>query len=177
MRRVKQLLSAIQAVVTPQDQEFAAQFLTPPEYALFWQMNVPDQRHCLNVAYTIIEYFTSGSFRDINRTVVIKAALLHDIGRRCGDVSTVDKILAVAARSMLGSEILQRWGRLGRGGVLENLRHAFYVSAWHPQIGADLLRSVGSEESVIQLVRCHHDPPDLTDSRELRLLRYADDLN
>jgi putative nucleotidyltransferase with HDIG domain len=175
MRRVKQVLSAIRAEVTPQDESFIAQRLTQPEIELFQQMSLADRRHCLNVAYTVAEL--SSGYHGLNLTVLIKAALLHDVGRRRGDVSTIDKIFAVMSRAVFGSGITQKWGKQGRGSALENLRHAFYVSAHHSQLGADLLRLAGTEEQVINLVRYHHHPDSLTDSRELTLLRQADDLN
>ncbi|KYZ75201.1 hypothetical protein AXX12_13615 [Anaerosporomusa subterranea] len=175
MRRVKQVLSAIRAEVTPQDAAFVAKHLTQSELELFRQMSLPDQRHCLNVANTVAEL--AGGLREVNQPVLIKAALLHDVGRRRGDVSTSDKIMAVISRAVFGSGFAQKWGKQGRGGAWENLRHAFYVSANHPEIGAKLLRQAGTEEQVINLVRYHHHPAGMADSKELSLLRQADDLN
>lgn len=175
MRRVKQVLSAIRAEVKSQDEAFIAKHLTQSERELFQQMSLPDQRHCLNVAYTVTEL--AGGLRELNQTVLIKAALLHDVGRRRGDCSTSDKIMAVICRAVFGSGFTEKWGKQGRGGVLQNVRHAFYVSARHSEIGAELLRQAGTEEQVINLVRYHHHPASLADSKELSLLRQADDLN
>lgn len=173
MRRVKQVLSALRAKVTPADKAFAARHLTPSELALFWQMSIPDQRHCLNVAYTAANL--TDKLQGINRTALIKAALLHDIGRKSGDVSTADKIIAVIGRAVCGGGFAKTWGKQGRGDVWQNLRHALYVSANHPEIGANLLRSVGTEDQVVDLVRCHHQPAGLACSPELSLLQQADD--
>jgi putative nucleotidyltransferase with HDIG domain len=175
MRRIKQVLSALGAEVTPQDEAFAAAHLTRSERKLFGQMSLPDQRHCLNVAYTVTEL--ADGLSDCNQTVLVKAALLHDVGRRRGDVSTSDKIMAVISRAVFGSGFAKKWGKQGRGGILQNLRHAAYVSANHPEIGAELLRLAGTEDRVVNLVRYHHHPAGAADSPELGLLRQADDLN
>lgn len=175
MQRVKQVLSAIWAKITPQDETFVAKHLNQSECKLFWQMSLPDQRHSLNVAYTVLEL--ADELAESDQPVLIKAALLHDVGRKQGDVSTPDKIIAVISRAVFGRKVTQKWGRQGRGSFFHNLRHAFYVSANHPEIGAELLRSAGTEEQVVNLVRFHHHPAGCADSQELNLLRRADDLN
>lgn len=175
MRRVKQVLSALRAKINCQDEQFAAARLTRSELDLFQGMSIPDQRHCLNVAYMAASLAAQAG--DCDRGSLVKAALLHDVGRRRGDVSTIDKIIAVLSRAVFGDAWFRRWGRPGRGGSWQDLRHAAYVSAHHPELGAALLRSAGTEARVVDLVRAHHQPANLSDSRELRLLRQADDLN
>lgn len=174
MNRVKQLLSALRAVVTPQDMVFVDNWLSPAERELFDRMSLPDRRHCLNVAYTAVELAASST--GIDRSTLIKASLLHDVGRRHGDVSTTDKVIAVLSRALFGSRIFA-WGKKGRGGKVDNLRHALYVSANHAQISAELLRAAGTETAVICLVADHHKPAATADSAELTLLRAADNLN
>ncbi|MDU4961575.1 MAG: HD domain-containing protein [Sporomusaceae bacterium] len=175
MRRVHQVLSAVLASISPQDRVFIASRLTWAEADLFYKMSIPDQRHCLNVAYTAARLADAAGAGQ--RRLLLKAALLHDVGRRRGDVSTADKIAAVLGRAVFGAARLRQWGRPGRGGVWQNLRHALFVSARHPELGANLLQAAGTEPDVIELVLRHHQPPAPEDSTELQLLRQADDLN
>ena len=175
MNRVRQLLSAMGALVTLQDEEFIKQHLSPLEQKLFHQMSVPDRRHCLNVAKTVIALV--GETSVANRKILVKAALLHDVGRQAGAVSTIDKVIGVILRSVFGGTIVDKWAKAGRGNRLQNLRHALYVNAHHPAIGAELLCNTGTEAEVVQLVCGHHQPVQLQDSIELTLLRKADDEN
>lgn len=152
---------------------FVKKQLTSLEAVLFWRMNVPDQRHALNVAYTAGRLAEN---QPLDRCVLIKAALLHDVGKERGDVSTWDKIITVLADAALPAQA-RRWGRLGRGGKLDNLRHAFYIYFHHAARSAALLEETGTDFAVIELVRRHHEAPLEHDPPELQLLRAADQRN
>ncbi len=96
-------------------------------------MSLPDQRHALNVAYTVLK-LTHDKQPAVKR-LLVKSALLHDIGKIQGDISVADKVITVLA-DMFFPEIGRSWGQYGRGGSLANLRHAFYVYYYHPARGA-----------------------------------------
>lgn len=175
MKRVKQLLSAMGALITPKDEEFVKQHLNLSEQKLFHQMSIPDRRHCLNVTKTVITLAEKNQVANLN--ILVKAALLHDVGRQGGTVSTVDKVIGVILRAVLGDKMVEKWSKVGRGSRWKNLRNALYVNAHHPRIGAELLRNSGTQAEVVQLVSCHHLPAQLKDTIELTLLRKADDEN
>lgn len=174
LQRVKQFLSAITARISKDDAAFVRQELTAAEQVLFWRMNLPDQRHALNVAYTASKM--TQSWPQADSKLLLTAALLHDVGKVKGDVSTWDKIIAVLAAG-IAPNWAQRWGRLGRGSKLDNLRHAFYIYFNHAFRSAELLRTAGTDQRVIDIVSKHHKAPTNSDSLELVLLRQADDLN
>ncbi|WP_122626827.1 HD domain-containing protein [Lucifera butyrica] len=173
-QRIKQFITALTAKITPADRAFVKQYLTPAEERLFWQMNRPDQRHTLNVAYTVLRLIAGRA--QIRRFVLIKSALLHDVGKTKGDVSTADKVITVLARRLLPGPAA-RWGRPGRGGRFANLRHAFYIYFHHPARGAQLLKQAGTEAAVVEIVAKHHAAPVEEDPPELIILRQADDKN
>lgn len=174
LSRAKQFLAAIGAKVTAADREFVAARLSPAEQALFFGMNLPDQRHALNVAYTALELAAGRS--DVDEPLLAKAALLHDVGKARRDVSTWDKVLTVLLHKLAPGRA-RDWGRRGRGGRLQNFRHAVYIYFAHGDIGAARLAEAGADRRIADMARRHHQAAGPADSVELTLLRQADELN
>jgi hypothetical protein len=50
---VRRFLRALTARVDPAERQVIADNLTPPQQQLFWAMMVEDQRHSLDVFYTL----------------------------------------------------------------------------------------------------------------------------
>ncbi|QDR81499.1 HDIG domain-containing metalloprotein [Sporomusa termitida] len=170
-KRVKQLVSALSARITQQDREFVASHLTAGQAALFWQMNLPDQRHALNVAYTA-SALGSGDCT-IDQELLLQCALLHDVGKVRGDVSTFDKVLTVIL-DKVAAGWARGWARPGRGGKVANLRHALYIYYQHAARGAVMLQAIGAAPAMIRIVERHHQAPAVDDEPELVILRLAD---
>ncbi|MPM34921.1 hypothetical protein SDC9_81511 [bioreactor metagenome] len=171
--RVRQVFAALTAKITDHDRKFIAGQLNQQEQRLFWGMNLPDQRHALNVAYTALKLAPP---QTINRVVLTKSALLHDVGKVKGDISTIDKILTVVAHKLNG-KWAERWGRPGKGSGLNNLRHAFYTYFHHPQRSATLLNAINEDPLIVEIVSRHHKAPAETDPPELCILRMADNMH
>ncbi|MBP2644894.1 MAG: metal dependent phosphohydrolase [Firmicutes bacterium] len=175
LNRVKQVVAAFTAKVSPEDRAFIGQHLNAREEQLFYSMNLPDQRHALNVAYTA-QKLALAYKGAVDAGLLVRCALLHDVGKRRGDVSTWDKIITVLIHKLF-SERAKHWGRYGRGGKIANIRHAVYIYFHHPERSVDFLQSIGTKENVIDIVRRHHAMPRQNDPVELNLLRQADDLH
>lgn len=173
LNRIKQVFSALTAQITTDDRAFVEANLSKQEQQLFWQMNLPDQRHALNVAYTSLDLARN---KTLDLTVLIKSALLHDVGKVKGDVSTLDKIITVMAHK-LAPRWAKGWGRLGRGTKVDNLRHAFYTYFKHPELSAAALKRIGSNSQIIDIVSKHHKAPEKSDPPELTILKAADDMH
>jgi putative nucleotidyltransferase with HDIG domain len=174
LNRVKQVVAALTAEITPEDRLFVSHYLNTEEQTLFGGMNLPDQRHVLNVAYTALQL--AKDQENINQNLLVKCALLHDVGKIKGDVSTFDKIMTVIGHKV-SPRWAKQWGRLGRGNKLKNLRHAFYIYFHHAQRSATMLQKVGVSPTVVNIVARHHQAPAIHDPLELVILRKADDLN
>lgn len=172
--RVKQFWSALTAKLTAEDRVFVAANLNPAEQALFYGMNLPDQQHALQVAYTALRL--AGAQAAVDRSLLVKCALLHDVGKRKGDVSTWDKVLTVLAHR-LAPVRAEAWGRRGRGNRLDNIRHAFYVYFHHPERSAELVRALGAGDAVADIIKRHHEPEAAGEPVELILLRRADNMH
>jgi len=173
-RRVKQVIAALTATIHPEDRTFVSQYLCSEEQTLFWAMNLPDQRHVLNVAYTALK-LAKGQ-EEFDRELLVKCALLHDVGKIKGDVSTIDKIMTVIGHK-LSPRWAKEWGRCGRGSKLKNIRHAFYIYFHHAKRSATMLEAIGANQKIVEIVAKHHKTPADHDPLELVLLRKADDLH
>ena len=172
--RVKQVVAALTVSITPEDKAFVSRYLNTAEQKLFWGMDRPDHRHVLNVAHTALQLAQHQLTIDIN--LLVKCALLHDVGKIKGDVSTIDKIITVMGHK-LSPRWAKQWGRLGRGSKLDNLRHAFYIYFNHAKRSATMLREIDSTPQMVEIVAKHHEAPADCDPLELVILRKSDDLH
>jgi putative nucleotidyltransferase with HDIG domain len=173
LKRINQVISALTARLYEADIDFIEKHLNQREQTLFWAMNLPDQRHSLNVAYTSMVLAQKIAYVDEKN--LIKASLLHDVGKVHGDVSTFDKIVTVIAYKFapIWSE---KWAKFGKGNRLDNLRHAFYIYFNHAERSKEKLIAIGLDE-LADIVSKHHKAPASDDQLELTILRKADDVN
>jgi putative nucleotidyltransferase with HDIG domain len=174
LNRMKQVFAAVTASITQKDREFVNCYLNSKAQKLFWAMNVPDQRHVLNVAYTAL-HLAEGQ-ENINVGLLVKCALLHDVGKVKGDVSTFDKIITVIGDHLLPNWA-KKWEKQGRGNKVSNLRHAFYIYFHHAEISAAMLKDIGECTELIEIIARHHKAPAENDPLELTLLRKSDSLH
>lgn len=171
LKRVKQVWAALVARLTPADELYIAEHLNSREQQLFWQMALVDQFHALQVARTAMDF--ADRTPGVDRELLRKAALLHDVGKIRGDISTMDKIITVLVHA-----VSPRAGRIiarpGKGNKIANLRHAFYIYGHHARRGAKLAANAGVETSVVTWIRRHHQKLTPDDPPELRLLQESD---
>lgn len=144
---------ATASALSPAEQDEVAAWLDGrTEARAFWEQPGADQRHGLAAAR-----YVSRAAPD--RRDLIRAALLHDVGKRHARLGLIGRSLAGAAR-MLGVPA----------------RGRFRVYLDHGPIGADELGRAGAEPVVVTFTRHHHDeerPPQLAD-RDWRVLHAAD---
>ncbi|MDD2430095.1 MAG: HD domain-containing protein [Firmicutes bacterium] len=149
---------------------FVEENLTEMERVLYFQMDFVDQRHALEVAKTVNE--DPRIQNDNERKVVVKAALLHDIGKIKGDFTVTQRVLVKLINKFM-PKIYQRL-LLKDNKPKGTLANAVFVYATHPSRGAYMLETFGVSETVVELIRNHHEMPK---SRFERLLKDADSLN
>ncbi|MCR5757576.1 MAG: HD domain-containing protein [Selenomonas sp.] len=166
---MKQFYRAITARITPADRQWVAENLSTEAQVLFYAMHPADQYHALHVAKTALALWAQHPAGD--RSLLLRAALLHDVGRVQGDMDIWGKVLAVLLKHFL-PEWSRHLGSLPEGW----LGHILYVYYHHPEIGALKLEKIGLA-SEAALVRRHHTPAEEKEPPELALLRAADELN
>lgn len=168
--RVRQFVRAVTQHMGEADHAFVRANLPEKALPLFYAMHPADQVHARNVAYTARALAEQHGLPQEQRAFLIRCALLHDVGRRRGDLDILGKVFAVLMMHYLpraSERLMAREGRLG---------HALYVYRHHPIIGAALLRGIGmaAEAGVIEH---HHQAASAGDSLVLTLLREADAQN
>ena len=173
--RAKQFWAAITAHITIEDSIWVNGILSPREASLFWRMNLPDQPHAIRVAQSAL-VLAQRVREDVDTELLLRGALLHDVGKVYGDVSTADKVITVIGHKF-APRMMRSWGREGRGSRLDNLRHACYVYFHHPRRSAEFLKEIGAEKELIELVFHHHEPMVHGERIELTLLRQAEELH
>ena len=174
MQRVRQFLRAIFASVSAEDERFLQEFLSEQEQSLFCRMLLADQYQALQTAYTAQALWAKDAGAADER-LLTRCALLHDIGRKKGDMGIAGKVFAVLMHKFFFSfsmRLAER-GASGRGGFL---CHVLYIYYQHAELGAAELSDCGLFAEAC-IVREHHHAPKDTDPPELLLLRRADELN
>ncbi|MBR6712383.1 MAG: HDIG domain-containing protein [Selenomonadaceae bacterium] len=164
--RVLQFIRAVTARVSVEDGKYISTHLNAEEQKIFFAMSVADQVHSLRTAYTV-ERLIIEDKRGVDREFLIRCALLHDVGRRNGDLTIKGKIFAVLITS-IAPKFAER---------LElNGNHALYVYHNHAEIGARKLQKLGLFKEA-KIIAKHHAKPKPDDPFELKLLRLADNEN
>ena len=144
--------------------------LNPAELELFSKLPVPDQNHSLRVLSTL------ESAGEIEPDL-LKAALLHDIGKTRYPLNRWERIFAVLIEGFF-PQTAKDWGKKEPKG----LHRPLAIIYQHPFWGADLAEKAGSNQRVIWLIR-HHQTLDLTGLLDqggvelLKKLQKADNLN
>jgi hypothetical protein len=140
--------------------------LTSKERALYERLDHADRAHALRVLSRVEK-------AGLTHPALLKAALLHDVGKADAGIRLPHRILRVA----LGAAMPRLLARLGARP--HGWQRPFYMLAHHAAVGAAWLEAVGSDELTVNLVRYHEGrevPPALTAHAELlRALRRADD--
>jgi hypothetical protein len=160
--RVWQFFQASLARVHPHEYAMVGQLLSPAQAALFQQMARCDQRHSLDVLYTL------QNDGDPNAELAV-AALLHDVGKVGGRLTIWHRVAAVLLQHFAPGW-LARMAANGKG-----WRAPFAVHVQHPQVGAQRAADAGCSPETVDLIRRHHDtqPKD----KLLVALQWADRQN
>ncbi|WP_031514513.1 HD domain-containing protein [Desulfofalx alkaliphila] len=168
--RIKQFISAICSKLNDQDRSFITKILNTKEQDLFYQMDIPTQRHCLNVSYHCLAMLEKSP--KIKGPVLIKAALLHDCGKKKGEVKTWHRVVIVLTRR-LAPKLAYKLTKYGEKGELGSLGRAFFIQQTHDVRGAQFAQSIGVNDQVVYLIRNHH-CKIRNASKELIILQEAD---
>ena len=156
--RVKQFYRAITANLRDEDIDFIEGHLNKDEQDLFFKLRLGEQYHSLQVAY--------GCFtKEPNNEVLIKAALLHDIGKIGSNLTTINKSLVVIVKAL----------KLNKNLLPTFLKEALNFQLQHPERGYMQLKSIKVQEEVLELVRYHHTIGYINENVEL--LKQQDELN
>ncbi len=114
---------------------------------LFQQMQPGDRAHSLRI------------YRDLQaeghtHPDLLAAALLHDSGKSRCTLHLWERVLIVAAQSLLPAQVAV-WGEAEPTGW----RRPFAVARQHPLWGASMAEQAGAAPLTVALIRRHQEPP------------------
>jgi putative nucleotidyltransferase with HDIG domain len=113
--------------------------LSPLERDLFWRLAPSDQRHSV----AVMRYLRRHGVDD---RVLLRAALLHDVGKTSAPIQLWQRVVHVLARAWAPG--VAAW--LARTGI--GWRRGFYALAHHERLGAEMLSQIGADLEVVRLV-------------------------
>jgi putative nucleotidyltransferase with HDIG domain len=157
--RFYQFFLALNPIITSEDEKFVVNYLSASELIFFNKLPKSDRRHAIKVAYYLVDSFPN----DVN---LIKAGLLHDIGKTIRPLSIIEKSLAVLL-SILFPFFIKR---------LASKKASFlHIYLHHADIGFDIAQNLKLDNDILFLIKNHH-IKDIADQR-LQALISADNAN
>jgi hypothetical protein len=157
--RIRQFFRAVLGRVSAGERAIVNDILSPAQAALFWRMDRCDQRHGLDVYWTV----RAAGHQDVT---LLAAALLHDIGKSGARLTVLHRV-AIVLIDALAPGWLAQWTNEGKG-----WKAPFAAHLQHAQIGAGWVQAAGSSEEVVMLVRQHH--ASAPRNKQLIVLQEAD---
>lgn len=158
--RIKQFYYYVNYKMTTEDKNFINYYLNIEEKNLFYKLSKQDQVHCVRVAKDVKNTYKQSS------TILIKAALLHDIGK-------IGKALNIMDRSVLVLLDKLSNGKMNRFCNVE----AIDVYYNHGKKGCNILSKNYDEDGrLLYLIENHHND-EIKNDIELRILKMCDDRN
>jgi hypothetical protein len=143
--RVCQFWRALTARVEPEEWRIVERLLTPEGVDLFRSMPRGDQRHSLDVLYTLQR-------QGHDAPELLAAALLHDVAKADG-IRLWHRVAIVVAKA-----IRRSWLTRLAAPRLDSWRYAFFLYLHHPQRGAEQAKAVGCAPQTIELIQRHQEP-------------------
>ena len=134
------------------DDAWALTRLEAAEAALYLRLPAPERVHAIDVARCVLRE------RPDAPPAVVRAALLHDIGKLGSPHHVVWRVLT---HLLPESEVPAEPRLRGLAGARQARRH-------HAAYGAEAIRRAGGGKDVAELVRRHHDPGARGDAALLR---------
>lgn len=140
--RIQQLASALRAQVRPEERALVATLLTPAERRLFELMPLFDQRHSLDVYHTLVQMGR-------HETPLLKAALLHDVGKVDDDGRPIPLLLygLFVVLNRVAPGVYKRAARDGRGQL-----RVFAVHADHDNRSVRMVRAASDDAETLRVL-------------------------
>jgi hypothetical protein len=163
LRQVRQQLGFV-SPLTARELEAVARLLPQTAFGLFMSMSPADQRHSLRVCQGL-------QARGWTDQDVLRAALLHDVGKAAGRVPFWTRPVIVIAKLCWPRLLTRLTSYPVDDQHWPHWRCSLSCAWWHAEIGADLAAEVGLSARVVHYIRMHHRP----DSPELAELHLVDE--
>lgn len=160
--RVKQFYWSINSKIEEKDREFINKHLNKNELTLFYKLSKSEQKHSVKVAYDVEKICKQKS---IDSRLLIKAALLHDIGKTIRKLNIIDKSVMVIIDNITNGSV-RKLSNIEKVNVYYN----------HGKLGSDILKQYSYDNNFLYLIENHHNFK-VKGNKELEILRNCDNKN
>ncbi len=152
--RVWQFFKAMTTKNSPEWGRIAAAYLSPEQMALFRRMSPHDQRHSVDVLQKLLA-------KDCQEDDLLKAALLHDVGKTAARLTPWHRVISVLLGNWLDRLACEEPGKWC---------YPFFVQREHPLIGAKMAKHAGCSPRCVRIIRYHHEEKPPLSDEEMNLL-------
>lgn len=160
--RVKQFYWSITSKVNIEDERLIDGYLNEQEKYLFQKLTEYEKIHAIKVAKDVEKLYNKDGE---NKGMLMKAALMHDIGKTVHRLTPISKSLMVILDSVSKGKI-KKYHNIKQINVYYN----------HADIGYNILKKYGYEERFLYLIKNHHSDNIIGDE-ELNILKMCDSRN
>ena len=166
-KRVKQFYINATDLMTNKDYEYVKIHLNNEEYDLFKKILKSEQKHSVRIAKEIEYIIENNLVDDIDiiqsKNLLIKTALLHDVGKSKQKVNIIEKSIIV---------ILNKLTK----GNLKNFKKSKKVQCYynHSEYSYILLKDIIKDDLILSIIRNHHRN---TDNKFTNFFKQIDDNN
>lgn len=156
--RVKQFFWGITAEINLEDREFIRTYLNDDELKLFEELPKYEQAHCIRTAKNVHSIYSD---KKMSNNLLIKAALLHDIGKIEKKLNLIDKSVLVVLDKITKGK-MKKFSNIDKINIYYN----------HGDKGYNILKQYCYDERLLYLVKNHHN--HINGDKELEILRECD---
>lgn len=160
--RIKQFYWGITSRIDFQDENFLKQHLSEKELMLFNRLNEHEKKHCIKTAMDAEKICLKNNTYN---KILIKAALLHDIGKIEYSTNLIEKSFMVVLNKLF-KEKMKKYKKYKVVDVFYN----------HPENGYKILKKYNYDERFLYLIKNHHNN-DIIGDKELDILKQCDNKN
>lgn len=162
--RIKQFFRGVFYRVGNQEYKFINRYLDSYELSLFKKLTSYEKIHTYTVAKRISEKLNSEVYnRNVDKERLIKAAILHDIGKIECPMNIIEKSIIVIV-----DKFFRNW-------LKQNKSKKIYIYYNHAEVGYNLLSKKEYSEEFLNIIRFHHsDNIQVENKEEIELLKEID---
>lgn len=166
-KRVKQFYINVTDIMSKEDYNYVEDVLNNNELQLFIKLSKSEQKHSVRIAKKI-EIIIDNSLTDSqeiikNRDMLIKAGLLHDIGKIKKRINVIDKSIIVILNKLTKGELKK---------VKKSKKIQCYYN--HSEYSYEILKKIIDDELLLEIIKNHHNN---SNNEIIKFLKEIDDEN
>lgn len=166
MNRVKQVYMNLTDRMDREDYDLVESILNEKEIFLFKKLLKSEQKHSVrlarNVELAIMDKSINNIILNENKELLIKAALLHDVGKSITRLNVLDKCILV-----LLNDITK--------GNLRNVKHKKIDCYYNHSIYSfNMLKEITDNDKLLHIIKNHHSK---TDDELIKLFQSIDNIS